>query len=307
MDNADQRYTREDFDPAGVSADGCDLNDVEGDDLEICLDKCDPEEWRNCIQESWGVIPHGKLAGCPENILVLVDGRAALTPQARATHLHSLLDSAREHLKLCPSTKRILFYVVPPESDVPLFLTNWRLNWIDFRSQLEKLLPAQTKDSAPVLRVCVRGRPELCYFLENGRPAGCNTLLFVWWRKASPIERGWLRESVRLIRGVNVERNQNCAFIDHYTDQPPGLNGINLLTFGEYKAGAVIIQNWRMRVYLTLNQSIMPIGISGLVRHPNTTAMQFGTAPNPHSRAWVAGNLKNFHRNPFQYMHHPVP
>ena len=306
MEYSDKPEMVRKFDSDRIEPDNCDLLDAEGDSIEEWLNTHVIDEWQDCpFLEGWGVFPNAGTGECFKSILVRVDGRAALTAQNRAAWITSIFDHIIEYLKHCPGTQRIMFYVVPPADEIPNFLKSWRHSWISFRDTLG--MPLQhNAGGAPALRVSVRKRPWLCFFHSNGRPAG-GQQLFAWWRNASSAERGSLREAVRLVAYVDVDSARNCKFVGGYTGQPANLNGINLLTFGDLAGQANEIRNWRMRIYLNVASSILPIGVSGMVRRVTATQMQHGGAALKPTTAWAADNMEDFYRNPCRYLVCPVP
>ncbi|MBI1252942.1 MAG: hypothetical protein GC196_01190 [Hyphomonas sp.] len=306
MENADEPERNRDFDAKRVAPDDFDFLDNDGDEIVERLNETDNDEWPSCLPEGWGVFPHSGSGGCYDSLLVLVDGRAALAAENRATWITSVFFHVIEYLKRCPRTQRILFYVVPPADKIPDFLNSWRQAWLGHRAKLESVLPPQSAAGPPILRVCVRGCDELCFFLTNGRPAG-GLKLIKWWRAASPAERGWLREAVRLVADVGVEHELNCSFIKRYGRQPAGLNNINVLTFGDLVGKALTTANWQMRIYLTLKDGIMLAGISGAVQRTTPPKMTFGKETDPIINAAVAVDMEEFYRTPFRYLLRPAP
>lgn len=275
-----------------VEPDDCALEDHEGDAILECLGKHDVSDWRTCVPEDWGTLPHDGPGQCHRKLFVPIYGSQA--------DIFRMFRGLTRYLKMCPETGRILFYAVPPANGIPEFLERLRLVWLGFRAELERCLPAQSAGSPPVIRIVVRGYDRVCFFMTTGRPAGGRDL-FNWWRANQPIRRSRLREAVRLTARLNVEHDRHCAFIGQYTNQPAGFNGINALTYGDYTGKAHKIALWRMRIYLGSLDPIMPVGISGLVRRPNPPAMRQGFEHRPETVSWVAADMADFYRDPRSY------
>jgi hypothetical protein len=97
---------------------------------------------------------------------------------------------------------------------------------------------------------------------------------------------------------VGAEHALNCSFVGGFANQPAGLNGINVLTFGGLGGKAMLIIQWRMRIYLTLNAGFMPIGITEI----EAPRMMYGQEDKPENNAAVAVNMADFYRQPFRYL-----
>lgn len=271
-----------------------DGEDPEGNRVEAELDKVPVEKFDDKSGDlagpfgGWNTIPFGAPADCRRRLLVVINSDFNIARRLRA---------AERHLKRCDGTHgvktiSVTFYLTG-------FFPSWQEKWIDHRARLEAALGPQQRGQPPIIRICVRGRPYHTFFTSEGRPAGGRTML-EWWRKADPHVRGHLRKRLEFVRAHRVEEARSCGFVEGFTEQPLGLSGANVLSFGDYRATGAKVLDWCLRCYLVPG---VPIGFPGRIKLPATPPLWVPTLmPIYENSAWVAVDAIRFLTTPEDYL-----
>jgi hypothetical protein len=266
--------------------DDYDAQDSVGDTLEDDLDGLPVDrldDWPSHVPGDWNTIPFGSPGECRRRLLVVIDRDAMVVQRLRET---------RAHLAKCPDTTSVMFYLTG-------FFSSWQGAWIANRGALEVALGSQRPGQPPIIRISVRGRRQHTFFTSEGRPAG-GRLMLDWWRSANPHLRWCLRRRLEFLRDHNVEQARHCGFIGGYTEQPLGLDGQNVLSFGDYRATGANIQAWRLRAYLVPG---VPVGFAGRIKLPVTPdCFEPPVLPGDENGAWVAVDADRFLTRPEDYI-----
>lgn len=289
----------EDWIALDAEPDTYDAEDPEGDELEKELDRIPVGEFDaesdSCALPggNWNTIPFGKPADCLPRLIVVIDSDANVVPMLR---------KALAHLGHCDGTcgvktTSVMFYLTD-------FFPSWQSEWIAHRGALEAALGPQQMGLPPIIRISVRGRPQLTFFTSEGRPAG-GRLMLDCWREADLYRRGHLRKRLEFVSASGVEQARNCSLIVGYSkDQPQGLNNQEVLSFGNYRPADCTIQQWVLRCYLVRG---VPIGFAGRIKlhHPLPHPLPLHGPPHlpgGNSDAWVAVHARPFLITPGDYI-----
>lgn len=231
----------------------------------------------------WNTLPFGEPGKCEGRLFVDV---------RRSKDIARRLADTLAHLKICSDTRYVVFHV---GGDIGY------LEWTDaLRLALHELRKAASHAKF-VTRLAWNWTPRLgqrpyrwgggiCHGnTDNGKPIKLKAC-----DRASFKHRIWLLEELGLLA-------LDCAYIDHYTDQPlQPANGVSAVTFGSVKRNGIVAANsWRARIYLpgTARAADPDLGFhSMLLRNPLLVPVQ------AIRDAWIADRWHTFIRRPYYWI-----